>query len=325
MKRILVNKPWLVYVMLALATGSWGSAFIAGNYATEDFSPLVVAFFRFFFASVLLIPIMLVMDKGSRKPRGKEWILVSLLGLTGIALYNIAFFIAARDAPIVKSSLFIASNPILIVILSGIFLKEAITKRNIIGLILALTGAAIIITEGQFQQIIETGLAPIDLVLLFAVVCWALYSVLGKVALQKLSSITATTYAVVIGTLMLFPFIFAQTSVEEMQQASLLTWASILHMSIIVSVLSFIMYYQGIKMIGAARASIFINFMPLSAVILATLLLGEQLLLVHIIGALLVISGVTYGTWKAKINKEEVEAGKQPLQDHKNLKEKISK
>ncbi|PYZ95263.1 EamA family transporter [Salipaludibacillus keqinensis] len=300
MKRLLINKPWLVYVMLALSTSSWGSAFIAGSYATEDLSPLVVAFFRFFFAAILLIPIMLFMDKGSRRPQGKEWILVSLLGLTGIALYNIAFFIATRDAPIVKSSLFIASNPILIVVLSGLFLKEAITKRNIIGLVLALTGATIIITEGQFQQIIESGLAPIDLVLLLAVVCWALYSVLGKVALQKLSSITTTTYAVVIGTLMLFPFVFVETTIEELQQASLLTWGSILHMSLIVSVLSFIMYYQGIKMIGAARASIFINLMPLSAVILATILLGEKLLLVHIVGALLVISGVTYGTWKVR-------------------------
>ncbi|WP_249777628.1 DMT family transporter [Paenalkalicoccus suaedae] len=267
MKNLLNDRPWLIYVMLALATSSWGSAFIAGSYATEDFSPTVVAFFRFFFAFVLLIPVMLVMDKGSRRPKGKEWWLVGLLGLTGIALYNIAFFVATRDAPIVKSSLFIASNPILIAVLSGIFLKEAITKRNVIGLVLALTGAAIIITEGQFQQVVEAGLAPIDLVLLFAVVCWALYSVLGKVALRKFSSITATTYAVGIGTLMLFPFVFFETSVVEIQQASLLTWGSILHMSVIVSVLSFIMYYQGIKMIGAARASIFINFMPLSAVI----------------------------------------------------------
>ncbi|WP_416150656.1 DMT family transporter [Salipaludibacillus sp. HK11] len=300
MKDLLLTRPWLVYVMLALATGSWGSAFIAGSFATQDLSPLAVAFFRFFFAAILLIPIMLTMDKGGRRPRGKEWGLVAVLGLTGIALYNIAFFVATRDAPIVKSSLFIASNPVLIIVLSGVFLKEVITKRNVVGLLLALTGATIIITEGHFQQLIETGFAPIDLVLLFAVVCWALYSVVGKVALKKFSSITTTTYAVVIGTLMLMPFVFFETSVTELKQASILTWGSIIHMSVIVSVLSFIMYYQGIKMIGAAKASIFINFMPLSAVILATILLGEQLLFVHIIGAIFVLTGVTYGTWKPR-------------------------
>ncbi|WP_280771913.1 DMT family transporter [Salipaludibacillus daqingensis] len=304
MKKLLTTKPWLIYVMLALATSSWGSAFIAGNFATQDLSPITVAFFRFFFAAILLIPIMLVMDKGGRRPKGKEWILVSILGLTGIALYNIAFFVATRDAPIVKSSLFIASNPVLIVVLSGIFLKEVITKRNIIGLILALTGATIIITEGNFRQLFESGLAPIDLVLLLAVICWALYSVVGKIALQKFGSITTTTYAVVIGTLMLMPFVFFETSVIELQQASLLTWGSILHMSVIVSVVSFIMYYQGIKMIGAAKASIFINLMPLSAVLLATLLLGEQLLFVHILGAFFVLTGVTYGTWKARVKEQ---------------------
>lgn len=313
MKGLLSSRPWLVYLMLALATSSWGSAFIAGSFATQDLSPITVAFFRFFFAGLLLIPIMLIMDKGGRRPRGKEWLLVSVLGLTGIALYNIAFFVATRDASIVKSSLFIASNPVLIVILSGIFLKEVITRRNVIGLILALIGATIIITEGQFKQLFESGLAPIDLVLLLAVICWALYSVVGKIALQKFGSITTTTYAVVIGTLMLMPFVFFETNVAELQQASTLTWVSIIHMSVIVSVVSFIMYYQGIKMIGAARASIFINLMPLSAVILATILLGEQLLFVHILGAVFVLSGVTYGTWKTRaklVNNKEVPAVK---------------
>ncbi|SES31777.1 DMT family transporter [Salipaludibacillus aurantiacus] len=293
---LLERKPWIVYIMLAFATSSWGSAFIAGNFATQDLSPSAVAFFRFFFATLLLIPLMLWMDKGGRRPKGKEWFLVCLLGLTGIALYNIAFFIAARDAPIVKSSLFIASNPVLIAVLSGLFLKEKITGKNVIGLVLALSGAFIIITEGNVRQLAEAGLAPIDLILLLAVVCWALYSVLGKVALQKYSAITSTTYAVGAGTIMLFPFAFMDTAPAQLQNASLLTWGSILHMSIIVSVASFIMYYQGIKMIGAAKASIFINLMPLSAVILAMLLLGEPFLYVHMAGALLVLTGVTVGT-----------------------------
>ncbi|MDG5789913.1 DMT family transporter [Evansella sp. AB-P1] len=289
--------PWIIYVMLALATSSWGSAFIAGNYATRDFEPITVAFLRFFFAAIILIPIMLIKEKKHRRPKGKEWLLFVSLGLTGIALYNICFFIAAKEAPIVKSSLFIASNPVLIILLSALFLKEKITVRNIFGLCLALTGAAIIITEGQFIHVFRAGFQPIDIVLLVAVVCWALYSVLGKVALQRFSSLVSTTYAIVFGTIILFPFALAETSTSQIIHATPLTWASILHMSIVVSVISFIMYYQGIRTIGAAKASIFINLMPLSAVILAIFLLGEPLLPVHILGAIFVLSGVTYGTW----------------------------
>ncbi|MDQ0257540.1 drug/metabolite transporter (DMT)-like permease [Evansella vedderi] len=290
------NRPWFVYVILALATSSWGSAFIAGNFATRDFDPITVAFLRFLFAAIILLPLMWWLEPNRVKPKGKEWLLLASLGLTGIALYNICFFIATKEAPIVKSSLFIASNPVLIILLSALFLKEKITSRNIIGLILALTGATVIITEGNFMAVILAGLSPIDLVLLIAVICWALYSVLGKVALQRFSPLVSTTYAVVFGTIMLFPFAVAEGSWSQYVEATPLTWMSILHMSVIVSVVSFIMYYQGIRTIGAAKASIFINLMPLSAVILAVLLLGEPILPVHIVGAVLVLTGVTIGT-----------------------------
>jgi drug/metabolite transporter (DMT)-like permease len=295
-KKQLLKHPWLVYVMLACATSSWGSAFIAGNIATQDLNPGTVAFFRFFFATLLLIPLMLWLDKGGRRPKGKEWLVMAFLGLTGIALYNIAFFIATRDAPVVKSSLFIASNPILILLMSALFLKEKIKGRQVFGLTLALSGASIIITEGKFSTLITVGFQQVDLVLLIAVICWALYSVVGKIALQTFSSLTCTTYAVGTGTIMLLPFVMVETSFTELQNTSLLSWAAIIHMSIIVSVLSFVMYYQGIKMIGAARASIFINLMPLSAVILAVVILEEPFTFVHFLGAFLVLAGVTIGS-----------------------------
>lgn len=294
-KKSLAENPLLVYVMLAFATGSWGSAFLAGNIATADLGPATVAFLRFFFASILLFPLMHLMDPRGQRPKGKEWGLVALLGLSGIALYNIAFFIAARDAPIVKSSLFIASNPVLIIVLSGLFLKETITKNNITGLFIALSGAALIITEGNFQRIVQEGFQPIDIVLFMAVICWAAYSVLGKIALQKFSAVTSTAYAVAFGTLILLPLAVYESAWTDILKTSLNSWMAILHMSIVVSVLSFIMYYQGIKLIGAARASIFINFMPLSAVILAVIFLGESIKTVHVIGAFLILSGVIYG------------------------------
>lgn len=296
--------------MLIFTTISWGSGFIAGRFATEDFDPMTVAFLRFFFAAIVLVPLLFLLEKNRKRPKGKDWLLFALLGLTGIALYNICFFIATKEAPIAKSSLFIASNPVLITILSGIFLKEKITKRNIIGLILALAGATIIITEGNFLAIVQAGFQRIDIVLLIAVICWALYSVLGKVALQRFSSLESTTYAVVFGTIMLLPFALINGKWEHYVQASLLTWLSIFHLSIIVSVISFIMYYYGIQKIGAARASIFINLMPLSAVILAVILLNEPLLPIHLIGAALVLTGVTIGT---KANKKKEDKDKQLL------------
>lgn len=290
------KKLWLTYGMLTLATATWGSAFIAGKFAVQSFQPATVAFLRFFGAAILLFPLMWIMEKNRKKLTLKDIGLFTVLGLTGIALYNICFFLASKHAPVIKSSLFIASNPVLIVLLSGLFLKETITKNNIIGMIIALTGVTFIITNGHLFTLFQLGFEPIDLVLLGAVISWALYSVVGKVVLKKYSAVESTTYAVAFGTLFLLPLAVVETSWQDIQQASVTTWVAIAHMSIFVTVVSFVMYYYGIKEVGAAKASIFINVMPVSAVLMATIYLGETFTWAHGVGAVFVLSGVYVGT-----------------------------
>jgi drug/metabolite transporter (DMT)-like permease len=290
------KKLWITYGMLTLATATWGSAFIAGKFAVQSFQPATVAFLRFFGAAILLFPLMWIMEKNRKKLTLKDIGLFTVLGLTGIALYNICFFLASKHAPVIKSSLFIASNPVLIVLLSGLFLKETISKNNIIGMIIALTGVTFIITDGHLLTLFQLGFEPIDLVLLGAVISWALYSVVGKVVLKKYSAVESTTYAVAFGTLFLLPFALVETSWQDVQQASVTTWVAIAHMSIFVTVVSFVMYYYGIKEVGAAKASIFINVMPVSAVLMATLYLGETFTWAHGVGAAFVLSGVYIGT-----------------------------
>lgn len=300
------KKRWLIYGMLIFATATWGSAFIAGKIAVQSFEPATVAFLRFLGAAVLLFPLMWLTETNRSKPTLKDYGLFAVLGLTGIALYNICFFIATKHAPVIKSSLFIASNPVLIVLLSGVFLKEKITKNHIIGMVIALIGVTFIITDGHVLSLLQFGFETIDFVLLGAVICWALYSVVGKVVLKKFTPVESTTYAVAFGTLFLLPFAIVETTWKDVQHADYATWLAIAHMSIFVTVVSFIMYYYGIKEIGAAKASIFINVMPVSAVLMATIFLHETFTWAHGFGAAFVLSGVYIGTqtkiFKKKLN-----------------------
>lgn len=287
---------WLVYVMLVFATSMWGSGFIAGKIAVEDFGPFTVAFLRFFFAAVLLFPLMWKMEPKRPVVTLRDWLFFALLGLTGIFIYNVCFFLASMYAPVVKSSLFIATNPVLILLLSILFLKERVTRFQIAGMILALSGAATIISEGNMGAIITGGLEAIDIILLLAVVTWALYSVLGKVVLKKFSPVVSTTYAVMFGTIFLLPFSLYEASPLSWLEASPSSWLAILHMSVFVTVISFVMYYDGIQQIGASKAALFINVMPVSAVVMAVIFLNESFGMIHLAGALLVFSGVTLGT-----------------------------
>ncbi|RXT06390.1 DMT family transporter [Ammoniphilus sp. CFH 90114] len=297
------ERLWLTYITLAVATSIWGTAFIAGKYAVESFEPITVAFLRFLGATLILYPYMRYREKDRAKPTPRDWGLFAVLGLTGIAIYNICFFMASKYAPVIKSSLLIASNPVFITLFAGLFLKEVISKNHIVGMVMALLGVGFIISQGKLDVILGLQFEFIDLILLGAILSWAAYSVVGKVVLNKYNAVVSTTYACAFGTLFLFPFTIMETTWADITQASLASWLSILHMSIFVTVVSFIMYYDGIRKIGASKASIFINVMPVSAVALSVIILGEQFQFYHFIGAFMVLGGVYISTLKLKTMK----------------------
>ncbi|OQO95873.1 EamA family transporter [Geobacillus sp. 44B] len=295
------------YALLFLTTTIWGGAFVAGKIATESLHPVTVAFFRFFGASLVLFPLMWWKEPKQPVPTKKDWGMFLLLGLTGIFLYNICFFIATKYAPIVKSSLVIAVNAPLITIFSALFLKEKINWKDILGVITALFGALYIITNGQLSVILKLGFAPIDLVLISACLSWSIYSVIGKIVMKKYSPLTATTYATGFGTILLSPLAIYYTSLDSIKSSGWEVWLSVLYVAIIVSAISFVWWYRGIQNVGASTASVFINVMPISATVMGTVFFHEPLTITHGIGALFVFSGILFMIYSnySKQNKEK--------------------
>ncbi|MCZ0756844.1 DMT family transporter [Anoxybacillus sp. J5B_2022] len=292
------------YFLLFLTTTIWGGAFVAGKIATVSLHPISVAFFRFFGASLILFPLWRWKERHAPVPTKKDWGLLALLGLTGVFLYNVCFFIATKYAPIVKSSLVIAVNAPLITLFAALFLKEKITAKNIVGLVMALFGAVYIITNGHPSILLELGVAPIDLVLVGACLSWSIYSVVGKVVMKKYSPLAATTYATGFGTVFLAPFALYYTTFASVKASGWEVWMSILYVAVIVSVISFVWWYNGIQKVGASTSSIFINVMPISAAVMGTIFFNEQLTHVHIVGALFVFGGILFNMYNKQQKKE---------------------
>jgi drug/metabolite transporter (DMT)-like permease len=298
------------YALLFLTTAIWGGAFVAGKISTESLHPVTVAFFRFFGASLILFPLMWWKEPKQPVPTKKDWGMFASLGLTGIFLYNICFFIATKYAPIVKSSLVIAVNAPLITLFSAIFLKEKINWKSILGLITALFGALYIITNGQLSVILELGFAPIDVVLISACLSWSIYSVIGKVVMKKYSPLAATTYATGFGTILLSPLAFYYTSLDFIIKSDWKVWLSVLYLAVIVSAISFVWWYRGIQKVGASTASVFINVMPISATVMGTVFFNEQLTLIHGIGALFVFGGILFNIYSKQEKKNYILSNK---------------
>jgi len=106
-----------------------------------------------------------------------------------------------------------------------------------------------------------------------------------------MSPLAAVTYSCLVGDILLFLPACMEGMPGNIAVYSAVDWSGIFYLGFFGSVLGFTWYYQGIKKIGASKASVFINFVPISAVILACLILKEKLDMSLITGAIMVIGG----------------------------------
>lgn len=260
--------------------------------------PVSAAFLRFFIASIFLIFLTLKIE--GRLPRIKpgDIILVFLLGLTGIFTYNICFFLGLKYIQANLAALIIALNPIFISLLSAVFFKEKLTAVKISGIALSVFGALWVISKGNPAQIFMIGPGKGEILIFGCVVSWVTYSLLGKKLMNRLSPIGSVCYSSVAGTVLLFfPALYFRTF-QQIPGYGVMEWTSLFYLGFFGTVLGFFWYYQGIRMVGPMKAGIFINLVPVSAIILSSFILNEVITGSLICGAVLVICGVFLTTFK---------------------------
>jgi drug/metabolite transporter (DMT)-like permease len=126
-----------------------------------------------------------------------------------------------------------------------------------------------------------------------AIVAWAVYTILGRHALKGLSPLAATTYAVLWGVVLLG--VGALTELDQIGSFSFSgpVWVSVVYLGALGSAVGFVWYYEGVKAIGPSRAAVFNNLVPVFGVVLAYLVLDEPVLVSMVVGAAMVITGVT--------------------------------
>ncbi|MBT3226755.1 MAG: EamA family transporter [Deltaproteobacteria bacterium] len=281
-----------VYLKLLGAAIFWGGTFIAGRIVSREMDPYSAAFIRFLIASVFLLG-TIRFHQGYLPPLKKNQIIpVVLLGMTGIFSYNILFFKGLHTVHAGRAALIIALNPIFISLCSSIFFKERLTIFRAAGILISFLGAAIVITYGNLGNMINMPISRGDFFIFGCVGSWVAYSLIGKVVMTGISPLVSVGYSSAIGTLALLVPAAMKGVFPQMMSLSLIEWSSLFYLGFFGTVLGFFWYYDGINRIGPMKASVFINFVPVSAILLAYLILDESVTWSLVSGAMLVMSGV---------------------------------
>lgn len=258
--------------------------------------PLTVATGRFVLASLLLLVIAYRVEGGLPKLSYKQLWVTLLLGLTGVAIYNVFFFGALERMPAGKTALLVALSPIMTAVTVALILKEKLGPYRWGGIALALIGTLTIVTKGDILGASQGLLQSFgwgELLMLGAIVSWVSYTVISRFALRGLSPIAATTYASLWGALVLG--LAALTEIDALRP-EMLNWSNfftIFYLGSFGSAIAFIWYNEGVKMIGPARTVVFTNLVPVFGLLLSYLILDEPIYLSMVIGGAIVIAGVT--------------------------------
>jgi drug/metabolite transporter (DMT)-like permease len=281
-----------IYGKLFLSAVFWGGTFVAARIVARHVGPFSASFLRFLVASLCLVALLRLKEGKFPRLARHQVIPAILLGMTGVLAYNVFFFLGMQTVDAGRASLIVATNPLFTGLLAALFFRESLTPAKGLGILLGLAGAAIVISRGNPLDLLAGGVGRGELYIAGTVASWVAYTLIGKVILKDFSPLAAVTYSCLIGAAALFPLALIEDLPVLIGGFYPEDWAGIAFLAIFGTVLGFCWYYQGIRAIGAARASLFINFVPVSGVFFGWLLLGEAVNLSLAAGAALILAGV---------------------------------
>ncbi len=258
----------------------------------KDVGPFAASFLRFAIASVFLLFITWRVDGKLPAIKKAQIIPIILLGMTGVFAYNVLFFKGLKIIEAGRASLIIANNPIFITLFASYFFKEKLNPIKVTGIIISVIGAIIVISRGNPIELLNGNVGWGEFYIFCCVLTWVAYTLIGKAIMTDLSPLVSVSYSSAVGAVALFVPAYFEGMMRDLVHYSTADWFGIFYLGFFGTVLGFVWYYQGIKIIGPMKASQFINFVPISAVLLAFFMLGESITLSLLVGTIFVISGV---------------------------------
>jgi drug/metabolite transporter (DMT)-like permease len=276
------------WILLVLCNLFWAGNYVFGKYAIEEMSPLWITFSRWLLALFLLFPAAFLLERPDWKQLWKAWLPLAGMGILGVIAYNLLLYSALAYTSPTNAALVSALNPAVIVLFSYFLLRERISGLQGTGIAVSLFGVLIILTSGNLQQLFSASYNPGDLLMIAAVLAWTFYSIIGK-RLTGVPPITATAVSTLIATVIMAPFAFVEGI--QFDRIGPLAVTAIVYMTLFPSLGSFVFWNMSVRAIGASRAGIFLNLIPVFTALISVIL-GESISAVQIFGGLLVFAGV---------------------------------
>ncbi len=297
----LMRRPYLILVLTNLF---WGGNIVAGKLAVGHIDPYVLMIVRWIGALILILPFSIAPLKRSWPTLRRHWALYLFYGAIGYASFNVLMYVAAYFAPAVNIAMEQVAINIIVLALNFMIFRVRVTALQLAGTALTIVGVALVATHGELARLLSLSVNFGDGLVLFGCVIWAVYSLSLRYRppTDWLSFLVATCIGATLASVT-FQAVFGGGPAALPGQFAAITWqgwAIALYTIVFPSVLAQMFYVRGVELIGANRASLFINLLPLFGTLGSVLVVGESLAAFHIQAGALIVVGIVLAEWSAR-------------------------
>ena len=285
---------------------AWSGSWITGKLALATAPPLEISAVRFIIAAVVLAAIAIATrtDMG----QGSLWPVV-LAGVFGYFAYNALVFVGLTMAPASDGALIVPTTIPVLTALAASFVGERITATKLAGFALASIGAALVILAGQTGDEVSSRRLVGDLLMLLGACCWAVYTVLGTIALRTRSPLAIVTIAAPVGAALLIPLGFFEKGYADVAGWSIPVWLNVLYLALAGSVASFIVFYWVVRRVGAGGAAMTSYLVPVLTLAMAVVFLHDRPQAQQLVGGVVILAGVRLATWRLTRESQPIPEG----------------
>ncbi len=283
--------PVRAYIYLVITTLLWGGNAVVGKLAVGHISPLTLNFSRWLVAVVVITAISIPQIRKDWPLLKQSWPLLLALGAIGYTGFNAFLYSALQYTSAVNGAIEQGGIPVLIFIINFVFFRIKVTPIQIAGFMISFLGVALTASHGDLASLLTLTLNYGDALMMLAVLAYAIYTVglRWRPQIHWKSMMAASALG---GAIAGFPMVFWEMATSTFIFPDHVGWAAIAFTGLLPSLVSQILYIKGVETIGANRAGLFVNLVPVFGTLLSLLVLRESLQMFHVIALVLVLGGI---------------------------------
>ena len=295
------SKDKRAYIFLVLTTLFWAGNFIVGKAASlYEIPPFTLNFYRWLFAWLILAPFTFKEITAKKNYILKNTKLIVILGITSITIFNSIVYYSLNFTQVISGVLMISTIPVMIIIFCWLLKIEKTNVYQILGVIFSLSRVVVIITRADLDILLNLNFNKGDLWMVVAMFSWAMYSALLRKKKFELSQLSLLQTIISAGLIFLLPAYLIELALGYRVSIHLPFVLTLTYVVLFPGLVSFIFWIKGISIIGSNRSGIFLHLIPIFSTILAIIIFKEKFMIYHLIGAILIITGIVLSSKKKK-------------------------